>query len=137
MHTGFKGTYDALLRLEKAIEGLTIQDGLMTNTLGVGVPAITSDDLIDQIICIINKLKAYGDIELTEKEIAAYSSLPEKIDTLIRVHVPEFSGVNSARAISSYMLTLVYVDHFLDESFTWKRLDNANLLPRNLSRKIR
>ncbi|EEY1408784.1 hypothetical protein LUL72_002054 [Escherichia coli] len=137
MHTGFKGTYDALLRLEKAIEGLTIQDGLMTNTLGVEVPAITSDDLIDQIICIINKLKAYGDIELTEKEIAAYSSLPEKIDTLIRVHVPEFSGVNSARAISSYMLTLAYVDHFLDESFTWKRLDNANLLPRNLSRKIK
>lgn len=45
MHTGFKGTYDALLRLEKAIEGLTIQDGLMTNTLGVDVPAITSDDL--------------------------------------------------------------------------------------------
>ena len=105
MHTGFKGTYDALLRLEKAIEGLTIQDGLMTNTLGVDVPAITSDDLIDQIICIINKLKAYGDIELTEKEIAAYSSLPEKIDTLIRVHVPEFTS-QSSQALTPHELYL-------------------------------
>lgn len=100
MHTGFKGTYDALLRLEKAIEGLTIQDGLMTNTLGVDVPAITSDDLIDQIICIINKLKAYGDIELTEKEIAAYSSLPEKL-----THSLEFTS-QSSQALTPHELYL-------------------------------
>ena len=48
----WKGTYDAFLSIItpensniRPIEGLTIQDGLMTNSgLWVDVPAITSDD---------------------------------------------------------------------------------------------
>ncbi|MCE5963855.1 coiled-coil domain-containing protein [Enterobacter roggenkampii] len=137
MHTGFKGTYEALLRLQEVVSNISMTKGLLSDSEGVELPAIKSDDLVDQIVCIINKLKVYGDIDLTEKEIKAYESLPEKIDGLAKVHVPEFDGSDSAKAIASYMLTLTYIDHFIDESLTWQRLDNANLLPRNLSRKIR
>lgn len=92
MHTGFKGTYEALLRLQEVVGNISMTKGLLSDSEGVELPAIKSDDLIDQIICIINKLKVYGDIDLTEKEIKAYESLPEKIDGLAKVHVPEFDG---------------------------------------------
>ncbi|WP_339277235.1 hypothetical protein [Enterobacter asburiae] len=137
MHSGFKGVYEALLRLEKAINEIDLGEGLLSKSKGVDFPAINSEDLIDQVICIINKLKVYGDIELNKTEIEAYATLPEKIDGLINVHLPEFNGIYASKAISAYMITLAYINQFLDESFTWKRLDNANLLPRNLSRKIK
>ncbi|WP_165500961.1 hypothetical protein, partial [Lelliottia amnigena] len=77
------------------------------------------------------------EVELTEGEINDLDFLPHRIHNLQSVIVPQLFGTNSSSAVSSFIETILFIIQYLDDVFTLERLDNANLLPRNMTRKIK
>lgn len=137
MNEAFQKSIKSLQSLKKVVQDVAISETNLSDINGADSPALYPVDFIDMITFIINKIEKYGEVELTEGEINDLDFLPHRIHNLQSVIVPQLFGTNSSSAVSSFIETILFIIQYLDDVFTLERLDNANLLPRNMTRKIK
>lgn len=137
MNEAFQKSIKSLQSLKKVVEDVATSETNLSDINGANSPALYPVDFIDMITFIINKIEKYGEVELTEGEINDLDFLPHRIHNLESVIVPQLFGTNSSSAVSSFIETILFIIQYLDDVFTLERLDNANLLPRNMTRKIK
>ncbi|EPU4723455.1 hypothetical protein ACVXFK_001584 [Escherichia coli] len=137
MNEEFQKTINSLYSLKKAVEKVATDETNLSDVKGVKAPALYPLDFLDMIGFIIRKIEKYGEVELTDDEISELSFLPIRIDNIKENIVPHLFGNNSSDAISSFVETIAFITQYLDDIFSLERLDNANLLPRNMTRKIK
>lgn len=88
----------------------------------------------------ISKLKLYGDCELTENLEGIIELHTENIDLLIKTSQSYFTNNSShlIHSVPSILLTLNTIFSDIDyELFSYENIQDKNLLPKNLSRRIR
>lgn len=137
MNEAFKGTLAALDALQKYFNDTTIGESLLTDSLGHQNPAMYPVDFEEIVMFTKRKILRYGAITLTESETADVGFLALRINSVASVIAPNLFNSNGVQAIPSFVSTFSYINLFLDELFSYERLDKANLIPKTMSRKIK
>lgn len=137
MNEAFKGTLAALDALQKYFNDTTIGESLLTDSLGHQNPEMYPVDFEEIVMFTKRRILRYGAITLTESETADVGFLALRINSVASVIAPNLFNSNGVQAIPSFVSTFSYINLFLDELFSYERLDKANLIPKTMSRKIK
>ncbi|MEB6576660.1 hypothetical protein MXL58_05795 [Enterobacter quasiroggenkampii] len=137
MNKAFEDAVIALDALERHIEDIPNVTGLLSDIYGFNHPALFKDDIKDVATFIKKRILKNGNIELSDDEIYEVGFLARRINGLAANTVPQIFNGNGGQAIPAYFSTMTYINMFLDDLFGLERLDKANLIPKNMSRRIR
>lgn len=130
---------ESLTGLEKAIieHSKTIPSGILTNQFGIGFPAMYPLDFSDSVKFIIQKIKTNAVMDISEDESDEIDNIISKLVIAKDSLIPHLFNGNGAQAIPAFSLTINYISHFLDSMFTFERLQDSNILPKNISRRLK
>lgn len=137
MNEAFKGILAALDALQKYFNDTPIGESLLTDSLGHQNPAMYPVDFEEIVMFTKQEILRYGAITLTETEAVDVSFLALRINSVASIIAPQLFNSNGVQAIPSFVSTFSYINLFLDELFSYERLDKASLIPKTMSRKIK
>lgn len=137
MNGAFESCIVALDSLSDYIVSATKENRLLTEVYGVNHPALYPADLSGLVTNTKNKIISYGNIDLTEDEIAEVEYIPLRVNSVLANIAPHLFNGNGAQSIPSFVATFTFINSFLDDIFSLSRLEKENLLPKSITRRIR
>lgn len=137
MNAAFESSIVALNSLSDYLLSATKENRLLTEVYGVNHPALYPADLTDLVKNTKNKIISYGNIELTEDEIAEVEYIPLRVNCVLTNIAPHLFNGNGPQSIPSFVATFTFINSFLDDMFSLSRLEKENLLPKNITRRIK
>lgn len=139
MHSSLKKLRDELDALSNAVNA-AIPDGEKTLFLeknGIGYPALYPGDLVDFVNYLVERIDSIDLDVLSDDNIQEIGFIITKVKKIKEILVPHLLNGNGQSAIPSFVSSLCYISFFFDTIFSFNRLQDANLLPQKLSRKIK
>ncbi|ENE9206684.1 hypothetical protein ABOD94_001596 [Citrobacter freundii] len=139
MHSSLEKLRDALNALSSAVYD-AIPDGEQTLLLdknGISYPALYPRDLVDLVEYLIERINNISLDVLNDEDIQEIGYITTKVKKIQETLAPQLYNSNGVNAIPSYINSLSYISSFFDSIFSFNRLQDANLLPQKLSRKIK
>ena len=139
MHNSLKKLRDVLDELSQAVYE-SIPEGEQTLFLeknGISYPALYPRDLADVVDYLIERIDSINLDVLSDEHIDEIGYIVTKVKKIKETLVPHLFNGNGVNAIPSFINSLSYISFFFDTLFNFNRLQDANLLPQKLSRKIK
>lgn len=139
MHSWFEELHKALGELRKTIEEAKLPIGNFVDLYGWNQTGLDSNDLVYSIENLMDDIKSYEPDE--KDDFKDYlNGLAKKIRSLDKVTKSHFS--NNANQllelVPNIAVTILVMQRDLEKSFfSWKKLEDNKLLPRNLVRRLR
>ena len=139
MHTKLQELVTTLTDLEQSLleQSKTITSVILTEHFGIGYPAMYPLDFRDTIKFLIQKINTNAIVDVSDDECSEIDHIIAKLITSKNSLIPHLFNGNGIQAIPAFLFTMNYVSHFLDSIFTFERLQDSNLLPKNISRKLK
>lgn len=130
---------ESLKGLEKAVieQSKTISSVVLTNHFGIGFPAMYPLDFSDSVKFLIQKIETNSGADISEDEGVEIDDIIIKLVVAKDILIPHLFNSNGTQAIPAFLNTINYISQFLDSIFTLERLQDSNLLPKNISRKLK
>lgn len=139
MHSSLETLRNALNALSEAVND-TIPDGentLLLDKNGISYPALYPGDLVDLVNYLTDRIDNDNLDILTDEEIKEIKFITNKVNKIKESLVPHLFNGNGLTAIPSFINSLNYISFFFDNLFSFSRLQDSNLLPQKMSRKIK
>ncbi|MEB0965643.1 hypothetical protein VC899_10630 [Citrobacter braakii] len=139
MHISLQELVSTLTELELLLkeQSKSTSPVILTEHFGIAYPAMYPLDFRDSVSFLIQKINTYSIEEISEDEEEEIGTIIDKLKKAKDLLIPQLFNGNGAQAIPSFIFTLNYVTLFLDTLFSFDRLQNSNLLPKSISRKIK
>lgn len=139
MHSSLEKLKDALDNLSDAVNE-AIPEGentLLLDKNGISYPALYPGDLVDLVNYLTDRLDGVNLDSLEDDEIKEINFIINKIKKIKESLVPHLFNGNGITAIPSFINSLNYISFFFSKLFDFNRLQDTNLLPQKLSRRIK
>jgi len=137
MHQAVINTCTSLESLSTQLLSASKEDRTFLEVYGWNCAAVTRHDLAAIPIALSEKLKRATLTEIDEDTEELLDEIPRKISLLISQTIPHLYNGNCTQALSTYINTLLLIEHTLTPLISWQENNDNKLLPPSLARSLR
>ena len=139
MHSSLQKLRDSLDALAESVNDASPEGDttLLLDKNGISYPALYPGDLVDLVDYLSNRISNISLDTLADEDVKEISFILTKIARIKESLVPHLFNSNGATAIPSFINSLNYISFYLSSLFDFNKLQDSNLLPQKISRKIK